>query len=186
MIALKQIHGMYHMDPAHSSLGFSVRHAGIAKVRGTFDSFHGWAMIDSAATDQSALLVSVLANSINTRDHNRDAHLHQSDFLEVERYPSITFVGTGFEILDDFRVVVRGDLTIRKLTKPISVAFDYEGGSTDPFGNRRIGFTGSAAISRSDFGLVWNAALETGGVLISDEVKLEFEVSAVQRAESLE
>lgn len=182
MLAVSDLGGMYHLDPAHSSIGFVVRHAGIAKVRGTFESFQGWAMIDADNPAHSALLVSVRVGSINSRDPNRDAHLRSADFFDAERRPAITFVGTGFTITDATHVRVDGDLTVRDVTRPLAVEFEYEGGATDPFGNERIGFTGYATLSRAEFGLTWNAALETGGVLVSDAVRLEFEVSAIKQA----
>ena len=182
MLALSDLHGTYHLDPAHSSIGFVVRHAGIAKVRGTFESFQGWATIDADNPDHSALLVSVRVSSINSRDPNRDAHLLSADFFDAERRPAITFVGTGFTITDDTHVRVDGDLTVRDTTRPVAIEFECEGGATDPFGNERIGFTGHASLSRAEFGLTWNAALETGGVLVSDTVRLEFEVSAIKQA----
>ena len=184
MLPLRDLSGMYHLDPAHSSIAFVARHAGIAKVRGTFGSFHGWAMIDGANPAYSALLVSVKVSSINSRDANRDGHLRSPDFFDVARYPAVTFVGTDFRIVDDTHVEVDGDLTIRDVTRPVRVAFEYEGGAKDPFGNERIGFTGSTTVSRADFGLTWNAVLETGGVLVGDAVKLEFEVSAIKQADA--
>lgn len=180
MLALTELQGMYHLDAAHSSIGFVTRHAGIAKVRGTFESFHGWAILDPDP-DLSALLVSVKVSSINSRDSNRDAHLLSADFFDAARFPAITFVGTRFTIADELRVVVDGDLTIRDVTRPVSVEFAYEGSATDPFGNERIGFTGATTVSRADFGLTWNAALETGGVLVGDAVRLAFEVSAIRQ-----
>ncbi len=184
MLSLTQLDGMYHLDQAHSSISWVARHAGIAKVRGTFEPFHGWALIDGTEPEHSALLVSVKASSINSRDANRDGHLRSPDFFDVGRYPAVTFVGTEFRVLDEGNVEVGGDLTIRDVTKPVLVAFEYEGGSTDPFGNERIGFTGSTTVSRAEFGLTWNAMLETGGVLVGDAVKLEFEVSAIKQADA--
>ncbi|WP_243760782.1 YceI family protein [Propioniciclava sp. MC1595] len=184
MLALTELDGMYHLDPAHSSIAFVARHAGIAKVRGTFESFHGWALIDGAQPEHSALLVSVKVSSINSRDANRDGHLRSPDFFDVARFPAITFVGTDFRITGENLVEVDGDLTVRDVTRPVRVSFEYEGGAKDPFGNERIGFTGSTTISRADFGLTWNAVLETGGVLVSDAVKLEFEVSAIKQADA--
>lgn len=184
MLALTELDGMYHLDPAHSSIAFVARHAGIAKVRGTFESFHGWALIDGAQPVHSALLVSVKVSSINSRDANRDGHLRSPDFFDVARFPAITFVGTDFRITGENLVEVDGDLTVRDVTRPVRVSFEYEGGAKDPFGNERIGFTGSTTISRADFGLTWNAVLETGGVLVSDAVKLEFEVSAIKQADA--
>ena len=182
MTALRDLNGRYHLDAAHSSIGFTARHAGIAKVRGTFEAFHGWALVDGANPQSSALLVSVQVRSLNSRDPARDAHLLGPDFFDVDRYPAITFIGTGFDVQDEARVEVTGDLTIRDVTRPLTIAFAFEGVARDPFGNQRIGFTGATDISRSAFGLVWNAVLETGGVLVGDVVKLEFEVSAVRQA----
>lgn len=184
MLALTELDGMYHLDPAHSSIAFVARHAGIAKVRGTFESFHGWALVDGATPAHSALLVSVKVSSINSRDANRDGHLLSPDFFDAGRFPAITFVGTDFRINDETTVEVDGDLTIRDVTRPVRVVFEYEGGAKDPFGNERIGFTGSTTVSRADFGLTWNAVLETGGVLVSDAIKLEFEVSAIKQADA--
>lgn len=181
MPTLAQLDGIYHLDPTHSSISWVARHAGIATVRGTFESFHGWAMIDARNVDDCALLVSVKVGSINSRDPRRDAHLLSADFFDAERYPAITFVGTGFRIRDAEHVEVDGDLTVRDVTKPVRVPFVYEGGTIDPFGNERIGFTGSATVSRAGFGLVWNTVLETGGVLIGDAVRLELEVSAIKQ-----
>lgn len=186
MLGLTSLEGTYHLDPAHSSVGFVARHAGIAKVRGTFESFHGWAIIDAADPNDSALLVSVKVSSINSRDKGRDGHLLSPDFFDAEKYPAITYVGTGFSILDASHVQVDGDLTIRDVTRPVSVVFEYEGGSKDPFGNERIGFTGEVTLSRAEFGLTWNIALETGGWLVGDAVKLAFEVSAIKQADRAE
>ena len=183
VLPLNELAGLYHLDPAHSSIAFVARHAGIAKVRGTFESFHGWALIDGATPQHSALLVSVKVSSVNSRDANRDGHLRSPDFFDASRFPAVTFVGTDFRVLDETHVEVDGDLTIRDATRPVKVAFEYEGGAKDPFGNERIGFTGSATVSRSDFGLTWNAVLETGGVLVSDAIKLELEVSAIKQAD---
>ena len=184
MLNLTELDGMYHLDAGHSSIAFVVRHAGIAKVRGTFESFHGWALVDGARPEQSALLVSVKVSSLNSRDANRDAHLRSPDFFDVGRFPAITFVGTDFRILDETNVEVDGDLTVRDVARPVRVQFEYEGGARDPFGNERIGFSGATTISRADFGLTWNAALETGGVLVGDAVKLEFEVSAIKQPDA--
>ena len=184
MLPLSELRGTYHLDPAHSSVAFVARHAGIVKVRGTFESFHGWAVVEGSRPEQSALLVSVKVSSLNTREAKRDAHLLSPDFFDVGRYPAITFVGTDFRVLDEVHVEVDGDLTVRDATRPVRVAFEYEGGAEDPFGNQRIGFSGATTISRAAFGLTWNAALETGGVLVGDAVRLEFEVSAVKQADA--
>lgn len=183
MQKLDQIDGLYHLDPAHSALGFMVRHAGLSRIRGTFDSFHGYAVFDAANLANSALMVSIQVGSINTMSPDRDAHLCAPDFFDVAEYPAITFVGTGFRIVDDEHVMVTGDLTIRDVTREMELDFTYTGSATDPFGNERIGFETQARISRKDFGLTWNAALETGGWLISDEAVLDIEASAVKQAD---
>lgn len=181
MIGLRDLRGTYHLDPAHCSIGWAARHAGIAKVRGTFEEFHGWANIDEPGN--SGMLVTIAANSIYSRDENRDKHLCASDFLDVERFPDITFVGREFHIHDgDTGVDVTGDLTLRDVTRSITVPFQFDGASVDPFGNERVGFTGKVPVLRSEFGLTWNPALETGGFLVGDKVLLEFEVSAVKAA----
>ena len=174
--------GSYALDPSHSRVGFVTRHAMIAKVRGAFNEVTGSAAINGADPAASSLEVSIQAASIDTRDANRDGHLRSADFFDVETYPTITFKATGFEIVDDSTVEVTGDLTIKDVTKSVTVPFEFGGSAVDPFGNQRIGFEGSVVVNRKDWGLTWNAALETGGVLVSDKVTLELEVSAVKAA----
>ena len=180
MLGLRNLEGTYHLDPAHSSVGFVARHAGIAKVRGTFESFHGWAIIDAADPNDSALLVSVKVSSINSRDKGRDGHLLSADFFDAERYPAITYVGTGFAILDATHVQVDGDLTIRDVTRAVTLVVTDEGRGTDPWGGERAGFSATTKIDRRDFGLTWNAAVEAGGVLVGDEVKISLELEFVR------
>lgn len=182
MERITDLDGLYHLDPSHSEVGFSVRHAGLSRIRGTFDAFHGYAIIDRDHVEQSAMMVRISTSSINTKQKDRDAHLRNADFFDVATYPTITFVGTSFRILHDEDVLVGGDLTIRDTTRPLELTFSYTGGATDPFGNQRIGFEASLSILRSDYGLRWNAALETGGWMISDEVRIEIEASAVKQA----
>lgn len=179
---LRGLSGTYNYDPSHSRVGFVARHAMVAKVRGSFDEVTGSATIDGANPAASSLEVTIQAASIDTRDANRDAHLRSADFFDVEQYPTITFVGTGFEITDDSTVEVTGDLTIRGVTKSVTVPFEFGGAAVDPFGNERIGFEGVLVVNRKDWGLTWNAALEAGGVLVSEKVTLELEVSAVKAA----
>ena len=182
MDRIGEIDGVYHLDPAHSALGFTVRHAGLSRVRGTFDLCHGYAIIDSENVHDSAVMVRISAATINTMVPDRDAHLRSADFLDVEKFPAVTYVGTDFEILDEEHVRVAGDLTITDVTRPVELVLTFTGGATDPFGNRRIGFEGQVSISRKDFGLTWNAALETGGWLVADKVDLDIDVSTVQQA----
>jgi polyisoprenoid-binding protein YceI len=171
--------GGYTIDPTHTRIGFSARHAMVTTVRGAFDEFEGGAQIDSANPGSSSAKLSIRAASINTGQADRDGHLRSADFLDVETFPELTFVATGVERTDETSWVVTGDLTIKGVTNPVTLDFEYAGTATDPFGNLRVGFEGSTTINRKDWGLTWNAALETGGVLVSDKIKLELDVSAI-------
>ncbi len=179
---LAQLTGEYTLDPAHTRIGFVARHAMVTKVRGAFNEFEGTAAIDGADPSRSTVTVVIKAASIDTRNEQRDAHLRSNDFLAMDEYPEIRFVSTAVRQLDENTFALTGDLTVRGVTKPVTIDFTYEGTATDPFGNQRLGFEGSVTISRKDYGITWNAALETGGVLVSDKVVLEFEVSAVKVA----
>ena len=174
--------GSYTLDPAHSRLGFVARHAMVTKVRGAFNEFEGSATIDGTDPSASSVRITIQAASIDTRNEQRDQHLRTNDFLDLENHPTITFVSSAIEHEggNDFRVT--GDLTIRGVTKSITIPLEYEGSATDPFGNARIGFEGSVAINRKDWGVNWNAALEAGGMLVSEKVTLEFEISAIKQA----
>jgi polyisoprenoid-binding protein YceI len=174
--------GTYTLDPTHTRIGFVARHAMVTKVRGSFNEFEGTATIDGANPANSSARVTINAKSIDTRNADRDGHLRSNDFLAMDEYPHITFVSTGVTPVDETTFEVSGDLTIKDVTKPITIPFTFEGVATDPFGNQRIGFDGSVTISRKDYGITWNAALETGGVLVSDKIVLEFEVSAIKNA----
>ena len=179
---LTDIAGDYTLDPAHTRLGFSARHAMVATVRGAFTEFTGTAHVDTATPANSKVEVSIVANSITTGNEQRDGHLLSGDFFETEKFPNITFTST--EVTrdgDDWTIT--GDLTIKGVTQSVSVPFEYTGSAQDPFGNTRIGFEGATTIKRSDWGISFNAALETGGVLVSDKVKLEFDISAIKNVE---
>ena len=171
--------GDYTIDTAHSRLGFVARHAMITKVRGQFNQYAGRVHIDFTRPENSSAQVTIAAASIDTRNEQRDGHLRANDFFDVPNHPQITFASTRVERSGDaFRV--DGELTIKGVTKPISIDFDYTGAAKDPYGNLRLGFEGQVTINRRDWGVEWNAPLETGGVLVSDKVTLEFEISAVQ------
>ena len=181
MSQLNELQGTYVLDPSHTTIGFVTRHAMVTKVRGSFEEYTGTATIDGANPSNSTLAVDIKAASVNTRNADRDAHVRSGDFFDTETYPEITFRGTDFVIKGDV-VDVTGDLTIKGTTKSITIPFEFQGAAKDPFGNERIGFEGSTVVSREEFGLTWNAALETGGFLVSDKVTLEFEVSAIKQA----
>jgi polyisoprenoid-binding protein YceI len=179
---VQDLSGTYNLDPSHSRIGFVTRHAMIAKVRGAFNEVSGIAGINGADPAASTLEVTIQAASVDTRDANRDGHLASPDFFDATSFPTIAFKGTGFVITGDDTVEVTGDLTIKGTTKQVTVPFEFGGVATDPFGNSRAGFEGQVVVNRRDWGLTWNAALETGGVLVADKVTLELEVSAVKAA----
>jgi len=178
---LDDIAGDYTIDPAHTRLGFSARHAMVATVRGSFKEFTGTAHVDTANPANSKVEVSIVANSIDTGQQQRDDHLRSGDFFESEQYPDITFTSTDVA-RDGDDWTITGDLTIKGITHSVAVPFEFTGSAQDPFGNTRIGFEGEATIKRSDWGMSFNAALETGGVLVSDKIKLQFDVSAIKNA----
>ena len=174
--------GSYTLDTAHTRLGFVARHAMVTKVRGAFNAFEGAATIDGATPANSSVTVTIDVASIDTRNAQRDEHLRSNDFLDIPNFPSITFASTSIAHLGGSDFEVTGDLTIKGVTQQVVLPLEFTGSALDPFGNTRIGFEGSLPIKRSDFGITWNAALETGGVLVSDKIVLEFEISAVKQA----
>lgn len=161
--------GTWTLDPAHTTVGFTVRHAGISKVRGTFGDLEGTLVVGQGG-DDLRFEATLQTASVSTGNADRDGHLKSADFFDAETFPKIRFVST--EVSGDS---LTGELTIRDVTKPVTLDFSYEGAATDPFGTYRAGFTGETTISRKEFGLTWNAALEGGGVLVSDEVKIQIE-----------
>jgi polyisoprenoid-binding protein YceI len=177
---LSDIKGEYALDPTHTRLGFSTRHAMVTTVRGAFKEFSGEAVVDTESPAASKVIVTIQAASIDTGVADRDAHLRSPDFFDVETYPEITFSSTDVT-RDGDDWTVTGDLTIKDVTKPISIEFESTGSAKDPFGNTRIGFEGKAVLNRKEWGLTWNAALETGGFLVSDKIKLEFDISAIAK-----
>ena len=180
--ALTDLTGTWTLDPAHTRIVFVARHAMVTKVRGSFNEFEGTAAFDGANPANSHAEVTIKAASIDTRNAQRDEHLRSNDFLAMQEHPEITFISTGVRQVGETTFELTGDLTIRGVTKSVTIPFTFEGAATDPFGNLRAGFEGSVAINRKDWGVNWNAALEGGGVLVSDRVTLEFEVSAIKNA----
>jgi len=174
--------GTYALDVAHSRIGFVARHAMVTKVRGSFNDFEGTATIDGTNPANSTVSVTLKVDSVDTRNAQRDGHLRTNDFLDAETYPTITFTSTSIEHDGGNDFQVTGDLTIKDVTKSITLPLEFQGSARDPFGNDRIGFEGSVVVNRKDWGISFNAALETGGVLVSEKVTLEFEISAVKAA----
>jgi polyisoprenoid-binding protein YceI len=179
---LSELTGTYTLDASHTQIGFVTRHAMVTKVRGVFNDISGTVHVDGANPTSSSVSVDIQAASIDTRSDDRDAHLRSADFFDVEAYPTITFRSTDVEFDGTSGFSVTGDFTIKDVTKPVTIDLTFTGSATDPFGNERIGFEGSVQVNRKDWGLTWNAALETGGVLVAEHVTLEFEVSAVKNA----
>jgi polyisoprenoid-binding protein YceI len=176
---VEDLTGDWALDVSHTRIGFSARHAMVTTVRGQFKEFEGTAHIDTANPANSKVSLSIKGESIDTGNADRNAHLRSGDFFENETYPNITFVSTNVE-RDGGEWAITGDLTIKGVTKPVTVVFEETGSAQDPFGNIRAGFEGATTINRKDWGITWNAALETGGVLVSEKVKLEFDVSAIK------
>jgi polyisoprenoid-binding protein YceI len=168
----------YAIDPAHATAEFVVRHMMISKVRGRFTSVAGTIVVPDGTGVPSAVDVTIDPASVDTREPQRDAHLKSADFLEAEAHATITFKSTGVEGSGD-AFKLRGDLTIHGVTREVVLDATFEGRGTDPWGNDRIGYEAHTKINRKDFGLVWNQALEAGGVIVGDEVKIELNVEAI-------
>lgn len=176
---VKDLVGTWTIDAAHSRIGFSVKHMMVATVRGAFDEFEGGFTIadDPGASKAWAKIV---ASSINTGSVDRDAHLNSADFFEVETHPELIFESTGIEAVSDDRGRITGDLTIRGVTRPVTLDAEFLGVVTDSTGTARAAFSATGKINREDFGVTWNQTLETGGVLVSKDVELDIEVVAVR------
>jgi polyisoprenoid-binding protein YceI len=179
---LSALTGEYAVDPAHSSIGFTARHAMVTNVKGKFLDFTGTLHLDGTDPSRSTASLDITMDSIDTGSPDRDGHLKSSDFFKTDEHPTMTFRSTKAESRggDDYRIT--GDLTILGTTKPLTIDLEFNGAAKDPFGNERVGFEGKAEIKRSEWGLTWNAALETGGVLVSDKIKLNFDISAIRQA----
>lgn len=177
----KELSGDYDLDPAHTRLGFVARHAMVTKVRGAFQDFQGEVHIDGADPTRSGGQLRIVATSINTGVDQRDEHLRSNDFFDMPTYPEITFTSTAVEHAGGTSYRVTGDLTIKDVTKPVTLDVEYTGSAHDPMGNDRIGFEATATVNRKDWGITWNAPLETGGMLVSDRITLDIDVSAVRR-----
>ena len=175
-----ELTGDYVLDPTHSRIGFVARHAMISKVRGSFTAFEGKAHLDAADPAASTAEVVISVASIETGNPQRDEHLRTNDFFDAPTFPQITFRSTGVTVEGADTFTLTGDLTIKGTTKSVTVEFEHTGMATDVYGNLRAGFEGKAVINRADFGVTWNAPLEAGGVLVSDKITLEFDVSAIR------
>lgn len=167
----------WNLDPTHSEVKFKVKHLMITNVTGTLGPLTGSIVADGDTLDNASVQFEAALEGINTSNEQRDGHLKSADFFEIEKYPSITFKSTSYNAGSN---QISGDLTIKDVTKPVNFDVEYNGENTDPWGNKKAGFSVSGKINRTDFGLTWNAALETGGVLVSEDVKLEAELQFVK------
>lgn len=173
----------YQIDNAHSQIQFTVRHMMISRVRGWFEKFSGEFDIDEQNPSVSSVNVQIEAASINTRDDQRDAHLRSPDFLDAESYPYMTFTSTRVEVLDKTHARLYGDLTIRDITREVEMDVEYTGQAKSPWGTTSLGFNGHTVINRKDWNLTWNKALETGGMLVGDDLTIDIELELIQVAE---
>ena len=173
--------GTWDIDPIHSDVSFSVRHMMVSKVKGRIDQFSGTITTAEDITESSAN-ITLDPSSISTRNEQRDAHLKSADFFEVEKFPEWTFISTGIDARGD-DVALVGDLTIRGVTKPVSLELEFNGFGPDVYGGTRAGFTATTIIDRHDFGVDFNAPMEAGGVMVGDKVEVTLEIEAVLRSE---
>jgi len=173
----------YTVDPSHSRVGFTVRHMGFSKVRGHFEHFEGVVQLDPADLTSLSVEATVQAASITTADPKRDEHLRSADFFEVQAYPTLNFRSTSVDRVSGQRFALLGELTIHGVTKAVELDAEYLGEGQDPWGGTRLAFEARTTINRKDFGLTWNAVLEAGGLLVSEEVEIALEIQAVQQQE---
>ncbi len=176
----------WQIDTAHSSIDFSVRHMMISTARGSFTKFSGTVDINEAEPARSSVEVQIEAASIDTRDAQRDAHLRSADFFDVEKYPYLTFKSKRVEIVDESHGRIIGDLTIRDVTREVVLDTEFTGQAKSPWGTTSVGFEAQTKISRKEWGLTWNVALETGGWLVGDEIKINIQLEVVQSPEQAE
>lgn len=173
---------IWNVDLTHSSLDFSIRHMMIAKVKGSFHAFEAHIEADPTDLTTADVRFSIDLNSIDTRNSDRDAHLRTADFFDVEKYPKMTFESTQIVKTGEGEYDVTGNVSLHGVTRPETFSVTFEGAGKDPWGNEKVGFSGQGSFKRSDYGLTWNAALETGGVLVGDEVKISIELEASKQS----
>lgn len=181
-----ELAGDWTLDVAHTRIGFVARHAMVSKVRGGFNEFDGSMHIDAANPAASSAQLTIQVASVDTRNTQRDEHLRTNEFFDAARFPRITFRSRSVTQLDDDHLEVIGDLTIKDVTKTIEIQWELTGIATDPYGSLRVGFEGSATLNRTDYGVNFNAALEAGGVLVSEMVTLELDVEATRKPQAAE
>ena len=172
---------VYEIDPSHSTVGFKIRHLAISSVPGRFADFSGTIEFDPKQIDKSHADASIAIKSINTDNNKRDDHLRGADFFDEAKHPAITFKTTKVEPVSESTFKATGDLSMHGVTKPVTLDVEYTGSATDPWGNKRIGFAATTSLSRKDFGITWNKALDAGGVVLGDEVKVTLEIEGIEK-----
>jgi polyisoprenoid-binding protein YceI len=175
----------WNIDATHSGINFTIRHMVVARVRGRFAKYNGTVRLDDEDLTRSVVEATIDASSIDTGTPQRDEHLRSADFFDVEKFPELRFRSTRIEKVEDALYRVVGELTIRDVTREVSLEVEYGGRAKDPWGNSRVGFVARTAIDRKEFGLQWNQALEAGGVLVADRVDIELDVQAVKAADAV-
>lgn len=173
----------FQIDNSHSEIQFSARHMMVSKVRGSFEKWSGAISLDPVNPANTSVDITIEAASINTKDAQRDGHLRSPDFLNVEQHPTVTFKSSKVEVTGENTARLYGDLTIVGVSKPVTLAVEYQGAAKSPWGTTSYGFSASTKINREDWGLTWNAALETGGWLVGKEIQIDIELELVQVAE---
>lgn len=173
----------WKIDPAHSEINFIVRHMMISNVRGRFETFTGAVDFDIENPERSTVDVQIETASVNTRDEQRDTHLRSPDFFNASEYPHMLFKSKRVEVIDDSHGRIIGDLTIRQITKEVVLEATYNGMATSPYGQTAAGFSAATEIDRNDWDLQWNVALETGGFLVGDTIRIDLEIEIIQQSE---
>lgn len=171
----------WQIDPAHSLIEFSVTHMMISKVRGRFNNFSGLVDFNESQPEKTSVAVEIEVESIDTRQQQRDDHLRSADFFNVAVFPKMKFVGTNVNVTDKKHAILNGDLTIKDITKPVSLNVEFNGISKSPWGSTSAGFSAKAKINRKDWALTWNQTLETGGVLVGDEISINIELELIKQ-----
>lgn len=170
----------WNFDTSHSSITFSIRHLVVSKVRGRFTKWTGSFALDAEGTAPGKISASIEIASIDTNEPQRDGHLRSPDFFDAERFPTMSFQSTGIRRIDDTELEITGQLTIRDVTREVTLASEFGGRVTDPWGNQRLGYSAKTTINRKDFGLGWNQVLEAGGVVVGEKVEIAIEVELVK------
>lgn len=173
---------VWSIDPVHSNVEFTVKHMVVSTVRGRFGAVEGQIHLDPEHPEQGSVVATIDATSIDTNNEQRDEHLRSADFFDVENHPTLTFKSTGVEVVESDHWKVHGDLTIRGTTRPVTLDVTLDGIIVDAYGNNRAAFTATTSINRKEFGLNWNALIESGGAVVSDKVNIELHIAAVQQS----